>query len=96
MKGSNALAICYAPALLANPSQFAVFATVRRTILARCRQLQSVSLDLSDDSDNEEIPPSTNITKLSKVIFISVCMFLFNNSMPIVQAVPLRGMNYIY
>ncbi|CAH0716565.1 unnamed protein product, partial [Brenthis ino] len=72
LKGSNALAICYAPALLANPSQFAVFVTVRRTILARCRQLQAVSLDLSDESDNEEVVPPANVAKLSKITGIGL------------------------
>lgn len=66
LKGSNALAICYTPALLANPSQFTVYATVRRTVLARCRQLQAAAADCSDDSDDDGAL-SISITKVPKV-----------------------------
>lgn len=69
LKGSNALAICYAPALLANPSHFGVYATVRRTILARCRQLQTATADFSDESDCEDAAPQTVIAKLPKVSY---------------------------
>ncbi|CAH2103304.1 unnamed protein product [Euphydryas editha] len=72
LKGSNALAICYAPALLANPSHFAVYATVRRTILARCRQLQAATADLSDESDSEDAAPPTVIAKLPKITGIGL------------------------
>lgn len=53
-----------------------MFVTVRRTILARCRQLQAVTLDLSDESDNEEVVPPANVAKLSKVIFLQPVTFL--------------------
>ncbi|XP_064076475.1 E3 ubiquitin-protein ligase MYCBP2 [Vanessa tameamea] len=73
LKGSNALAICYAPALLANPSYFAVYATVRRTILARCRQLEAAAADLSDESDSDEPgPPPPIIAKLPKITGIGL------------------------
>ncbi|XP_061382096.1 E3 ubiquitin-protein ligase MYCBP2 isoform X5 [Danaus plexippus] len=71
LKGSNALAICYTPALLANPSQFTVYATVRRTVLARCRQLQAAAADCSDDSDDDGAL-SISITKVPKVTGIGL------------------------
>lgn len=67
LKVSNSLAVCYAPALLGNPSHFAVYATVRRSILARCRQLQSKNSELSDESDNDDLPSVTTIVKIPKV-----------------------------
>lgn len=67
LKVSNSLAVCYAPALLGNPSHFAVYATVRRSILARCRQLQSTNSELSDESDNDDLPAATTIVKIPKV-----------------------------
>lgn len=70
LQGSDAVAICYAPALLANPSQFAVYSTVRRTILSRCRQLQAASQDLSDDSDCEDSLPLVPAHKVPKVLII--------------------------
>ncbi|CAH1647847.1 unnamed protein product [Spodoptera littoralis] len=61
LKAANALAVCYAPALLGNPSQFAVYANVRKSILARWRHLHGTVNELSDDSDNEDAtPPQTN------------------------------------
>ncbi|XP_041987793.1 E3 ubiquitin-protein ligase highwire [Aricia agestis] len=72
VKASNALAVCYAPALHGNPSQFAVYATVRRAILARCRQLQISNQELSDDSDCDDLPLTTTITKLPKITSIGL------------------------
>ncbi|XP_052746831.1 E3 ubiquitin-protein ligase MYCBP2-like [Bicyclus anynana] len=68
----NALAICYAPTLIPNPSQFAVYATVRRTILARCRQIQAAAIDYSDDSDTEEVAPPVSVTKVSMITAIGL------------------------
>ncbi|XP_028043251.1 E3 ubiquitin-protein ligase MYCBP2 isoform X2 [Bombyx mandarina] len=67
LKAGGTLTICYAPALLGNPSQFAVYATVRRSILARWRNLQSNSSEASDDSDNEEGVSPVPINKLPKI-----------------------------
>ncbi|XP_069365103.1 E3 ubiquitin-protein ligase MYCBP2 isoform X3 [Maniola hyperantus] len=71
-KAANALATCYAPPLLGNPSQFAVYATVRRTILARCRQLQAETFDLSDDSDCEDTNQQLTVTKVPKITGIGL------------------------
>ncbi|CAH0578389.1 unnamed protein product [Chrysodeixis includens] len=71
LKAANALAVCYAPALLGNPSQFAVYASVRRTILSRWKHLHGNVSELSDDSDSEDstqLPPN----KLPKITGIGL------------------------
>ncbi|KAH9644214.1 hypothetical protein HF086_008703 [Spodoptera exigua] len=71
LKAANALAVCYAPALLGNPSQFAVYANVRKSILARWRHLHGTVSELSDDSDTEDAsPPQTN--KIPKITGIGL------------------------
>ncbi|XP_038216347.1 E3 ubiquitin-protein ligase highwire [Zerene cesonia] len=70
-KGPNAFAICFAPALLGNPSQFAVYATVRKSILSRWRHLQGSVADLSDDSDNDD-QNQVPIIKLPKITGIGL------------------------
>ncbi|XP_050560251.1 E3 ubiquitin-protein ligase MYCBP2 isoform X7 [Spodoptera frugiperda] len=71
LKAANALAVCYAPALLGNPSQFAVYANVRKSILARWRHLHGTVNELSDDSDTEDAtPPQTN--KIPKITGIGL------------------------
>ncbi|VVC90679.1 unnamed protein product, partial [Leptidea sinapis] len=45
---------CFAPALLSNPSQFAVYATVRKSIISRWRYIHGSVCDLSEDSDNDD------------------------------------------
>ncbi|XP_048488841.1 E3 ubiquitin-protein ligase MYCBP2 [Plutella xylostella] len=67
LKAANNLAICNAPSLLANPSQFAVYATVRRTVLTRWKLLNSLTIDYSDDSDNDDHCNQTVIAKLPKI-----------------------------
>ncbi|KOB65851.1 Esrom, partial [Operophtera brumata] len=63
----NAPAVCYAPALLGNPSQFAVYATVRRSVLARWKNLQGATSD-SDDTDEEPAPIiSAKIPKITGI-----------------------------
>ncbi|XP_052752649.1 E3 ubiquitin-protein ligase MYCBP2 isoform X3 [Galleria mellonella] len=71
-KAANAIPMCYAPALLGNPSQFAVFASVRKSILARWRHLHGTISELSDDSDNEESSQPTTVSKLPKVTGIGL------------------------
>ncbi|XP_047524361.1 E3 ubiquitin-protein ligase MYCBP2 isoform X3 [Pieris napi] len=70
-KGPNAFAICFAPALLGNPSQFAVYATVRKSILSRWRHLQGSVADLSDESDNDDQNQLANV-KLPKITGIGL------------------------
>lgn len=79
LKAANALAVCYAPALLGNPSQFAVYASVRRTILSRWKHLHGNVSELSDDSDSEDsaqLPPN----KLPKVSLAKRLIDLLKNS----------------
>lgn len=64
---SNPLAACYAPALLGNPSQFAVYAAVRKSILSRWRHLHLMSADQSDDSDLDDDEDYIPLSKLPKV-----------------------------
>lgn len=64
---SNPLAACYAPALLGNPSHFAVFASVRRSILSRWRHLHLLSAEQSDDSDIDDDEDYIPLSKLPKV-----------------------------
>ncbi|KAJ0183671.1 hypothetical protein K1T71_000094 [Dendrolimus kikuchii] len=71
-KPSSAAAACFAPTLLANPSQFAVYATVRQSILHRWRHLQSGVTDISDESDNEDATSLLPITKLPKITGIGL------------------------
>lgn len=72
LKAANILAVCHAPSLLGNPSQFAVYSTVRRTILSRWKHLQASVSELSDDSDNEDGSSYVPISKLPKVSLIFV------------------------
>ncbi|CAB3259025.1 unnamed protein product [Arctia plantaginis] len=72
LKASNALAICFAPALLGNPSQFAVYANVRRSILARWRHLHGGVSELSDDSDSEDSSSQIPLNKLPKITGIGL------------------------
>nr|XP_049693135.1 E3 ubiquitin-protein ligase MYCBP2 isoform X3 [Helicoverpa armigera] len=71
LKAANALAVCYAPALLGNPSQFAVYASVRKSILSRWRHLHGAASDLSDDSDSEDSSPLP-VNKLPKITGIGL------------------------
>ncbi|KAJ8737325.1 hypothetical protein PYW07_000596 [Mythimna separata] len=70
LKATSALAVCYAPALLGNPSQFAVYASVRKSILARWRHLHG-SAEMSDDSDCEDSSP-VPLSKLPKITGIGL------------------------
>ncbi|CAH2036099.1 unnamed protein product, partial [Iphiclides podalirius] len=54
LKAAGSVGVCFAPVLLRNPSYFAVFAAVRKSLLSRWRQLRSAYSEGSDDSDNEE------------------------------------------
>ncbi|KAI5636987.1 E3 ubiquitin-protein ligase MYCBP2 isoform X1 [Phthorimaea operculella] len=72
LKAASSLAICYAPALLGNPSHFAVYATVRKSILARWTSLQAATSEASDDSDNDDQVTQTPISKLPKVTGIGL------------------------
>jgi hypothetical protein len=72
LKASNALPTCYAPAILCNPSHFAVYATVRRLVLARWMHLPGVFSELSDDSDDEDVSALVPISKLPKVIILFI------------------------
>ncbi|XP_060809498.1 E3 ubiquitin-protein ligase MYCBP2 [Amyelois transitella] len=71
-KAANIVPMCHAPALLGNPSHFAVFATVRRAVLSRWRYLQGAVVDLSDDSENEEASAQLPVSKLPKVTGIGL------------------------
>lgn len=75
---SNPLAACYAPALLGNPSQFAVYASVRSSILSRWRHLHLISAEQSDDSDIDDDEDYIPLSKLPKVCtFVSyLCLRL--------------------
>lgn len=64
---ASSLAVCSAPNLLANPSQFAVYAAVRRAVLTRWKHLYAHSSEHSDDSDNEDQATQTPLAKLPKV-----------------------------
>ncbi|XP_059059876.1 E3 ubiquitin-protein ligase MYCBP2 [Achroia grisella] len=67
LKAANATPMCYVPSLLGNPSQFAVFVNVRKSILARWRHLHGSISEFSDDSDNDDCSQQTPISKLPKV-----------------------------
>ncbi|XP_037299798.1 E3 ubiquitin-protein ligase highwire-like isoform X4 [Manduca sexta] len=72
IKAANTLAVCYAPALLGNPSQFAVYANIRKSILSRWKYLNGPLTDMSDDSDNDEGTSHIPIPKLPKVTGIGL------------------------
>ncbi|XP_045784545.1 E3 ubiquitin-protein ligase MYCBP2 [Maniola jurtina] len=71
-RAPNPLATCFAPSLLGNPSHFAAFATVRRTILARSRELQAAVFDLSDDSEGDNLMQQVTVTNLPKITCIGL------------------------
>ncbi|XP_063374022.1 E3 ubiquitin-protein ligase MYCBP2 [Cydia amplana] len=72
LKAANALAVCFAPALLGNPSQFAVYATVRRSVLTRWKSLHGLVSDFSDDSDNDDLSSQLPMAKLPKITGIGL------------------------
>ncbi|CAG9782004.1 unnamed protein product [Diatraea saccharalis] len=67
LKATSALPTCYAPAILCNPSQFAVYATVRRLVLARWMHLPGASAEFSEDSDDDDANALVPINKLPKI-----------------------------
>ncbi|XP_013162054.1 PREDICTED: E3 ubiquitin-protein ligase MYCBP2 isoform X3 [Papilio xuthus] len=54
IKAAGSVGVCIAPVLLRNASHFAVFATVRKSILTRSAQLRLIDSETPDNSDNEE------------------------------------------
>lgn len=54
LKAAGSVGVCFAPVILRNPSYFSVYATVRKTLLFRWRELRTACSEGSDDSDNEE------------------------------------------
>lgn len=69
-KTANAAAVCFAPALLGNPSHFTVYATVRRSVLARWKNLHGAS-DSDDSDDDMALAPA----KIPKVICSNISDF---------------------
>ncbi|KPJ10311.1 putative E3 ubiquitin-protein ligase MYCBP2 [Papilio machaon] len=54
IKAAGSVGVCIAPVLLRNASHFAVYATVRKSILTRSAQLRSIYSETPENSDNEE------------------------------------------